>query len=429
MLTSQYAGKQQKFLYPSVKTYYPEPLVLALGNGRRVKDVNGEEYLDCFGGILTTSVGHARPEVVEAMCDQVRRIVHTSTCYLNVPILELAEKLAAITPGSLQKSFFTNSGTEAIETAIASARFFTKSPWIVSLRHGYHGRSVLASSVTGHAAWRLPTTEAGITQAHNGYCYRCPFHQTYPGCDMACARDIEELIKTTTDGHIAALIAEPIQGVGGFITPPPEYFKIATEIVKRFGGLFICDEVQTGFGRTGDFMFGIEHWGVEPDLMVFAKGLANGAAIGATIARPEIADAWSTSTISTFGGNPISMAAALATLKVMEKEDIPAHVSKMGKAMFAGLRQLQEKYPFMGDVRGKGLMIGIETVREGKVPAPDLATAFLDAARLEGVLVGKGGLYGNVLRVTPPMTITADEVAEALERLGKACARVAAVKQ
>jgi 4-aminobutyrate aminotransferase-like enzyme len=176
-------------------------------------------------------------------------------------------------------------------------------------------------------------------------------------------------------------------------------------------------------------MFGIEHWGVEPDLMVFAKGLANGAAIGATIARPEIADAWSTSTISTFGGNPISMAAALATLKVMEKEDIPAHVSKMGKAMFAGLRQLQEKYPFMGDVRGKGLMIGIETVREGKVPAPDLATAFLDAARLEGVLVGKGGLYGNVLRVTPPMTITADEVAEALEKLGKACARVAAVKQ
>ena len=428
MLASEYAGKQQKFLYPSIKTYYADPLVLVEGNGLRVKDVNGREYLDCFGGILTTSVGHARPEVVEAMCAQVRRIVHTSTCYLNLPILELAEELASITPGNLQKSFFTNSGTEAIETAIASARFYTKSHWIVSLRHGYHGRSVLATSLTGHAPWRLPASESGITYAHNGYCYRCPFHQTYPGCDMACARDIEELIKTTTDGHIAALIAEPIQGVGGFITPPPEYFKITTEIVKRFGGVFICDEVQTGFGRTGDFMFGIQHWGVDPDIMVFAKGLANGAAIGATIARPEIADAWTASTISTFGGNPISMAAAVATLKVMKKESIPTHVSGMGKMMFAGLRALQERHPFMGDVRGKGLMIGIEMVKENKVPAPDLATAFMDAARMEGVLIGKGGLYGNVLRVTPPMTITEAEVAEALEKLGKACDRVSVAK-
>lgn len=192
--------------------------------------------------------------------------------------------------------------------------------------------------------------------------------------------------------------------------------------------MFICDEVQTGFGRTGDYMFGIQHWGVEPDLMVFAKGLANGAPIGATIARPEIADAWNVSTISTFGGNPVTMAAAVATLKVIKKESIPAHVAEMGKRMFTGLRSLQERYPFMGDVRGKGLMIGIETVRDDKAPAPELATAFMDAARLEGVLIGKGGLYGNVIRVTPPLTITEAEVAEALEKLGKACERVAGAK-
>lgn len=428
-MASEHAVRQQKYLYPSARTYYAEPLVLVEGKGLRVKDVSGKEYLDCFGGILTTSVGHARPEVVEAVCEQVKRIAHTSTCYLNLPALELAEELATITPGSLQKSFFTNSGTEAIETAIASARFYTKAHWIVSLRHGYHGRSVLATSVTGHAPWKLPASEPGITHAHNGYCYRCPFHQTYPGCGVICAHDIEELIRTTTDGRVAALIAEPIQGVGGFITPPPEYFKIATEIVKRFGGVFICDEVQTGFGRTGDYMFGIQHWGVEPDLMVFAKGLANGAPIGVTIARPEIADAWSASTISTFGGNPVTMAAAVATLKVMKKENIPAHVAEMGKRMFAGLGELQQRYPFLGDVRGKGLMIGIELVRKKKAPAPDLASALLDAARDEGLLIGKGGLYGNVIRLTPPMTITEAEVAEALEKLGKACKRVAGALQ
>jgi 4-aminobutyrate aminotransferase-like enzyme len=423
-LASEYALKQQKYLYPAMKTYYADPLVLVEGSGRRVKDVTGKEYLDCFGGILTTSVGHANPEVVQAMCDQIRHIAHTSTCYLNVPLLQLAEELASLTPGALQKCFFTNSGTEAIETAIASARFHTKSHWIVSLRHGYHGRSVLATSLTGHAPWRLGTSEPGITYAHNGYCYRCPFHQTYPGCDVACARDMEELIRTTTDGRIAALIAEPIQGVGGFITPPPEFFKIAVDIARRHGGLFICDEVQTGFARTGDYMFGIQHWGVEPDLMVFAKGLANGAPIGATIARPEIADSWTASTISTFGGNPVTMAAAIATLKVMKEQDLPKHVAAMGKRMSDGLWKLQERYVFMGDVRGKGLMIGIEVVREGKAPAADLTTAFMDTARQEGVLVGKGGLYGNVLRVTPPLTITEAEVDEALEKLGRACDRV-----
>lgn len=423
-MPSEYAAMQGKYLYPAMRTYYADPLVLVEGNGRRVKDVAGNEYLDCFAGILTTSIGHAHPAVVEAIGRQVPRLAHTSTCYLNLPLLQLAEKLAEITPGALQKCYFTNSGTEAIETAIATARFYTRAHWVVSLRHAYHGRSVLATSLTGHASWRLASSEPGITHAHNAYCFRCTFKQTYPGCDLACAHDLDELIRTTTNGQIAAFIAEPIQGVGGFITPPPEYFQITAAIARRYGGVFISDEVQTGFGRTGQFMFGIQHWGIEPDMMVFAKGLANGAPIGATIARPELADAWAASTISTFGGNPVSMVAALATLGVVEELDLPRHVATVGAQVFAGVRALQEQYPYMGDVRGKGLMCGIELVKENRVPAPDLAAALLEAARLEGVLIGRGGMYGNVVRLTPPLTITEAEVAEALEKLGRACARV-----
>ena len=220
---------------------------------------------------------------------------------------------------------------------------------------------------------------------------------TYPGCGVQCARDYEELIKTSTCGRVAALVAEPIQGVGGFITPPLEYFKIAVDIVHKYGGIFICDEVQTGFGRTGDHMFGIQHWGLEPEVMTFAKGLANGSPIGATIAVPEVADSFMTSSISTFGGNPVSMSAALATLGVIRTESLPEYVSKMGELMFKDLRRLQTKYKFIGDVRGKGLMIGVELVGEKNVPEPDLTTAFMEIGRDEGLLVGRGGLYGNVL--------------------------------
>jgi 4-aminobutyrate aminotransferase len=243
---------------------------------------------------------------------------------------------------------------------------------------------------------------------------------------VACAQDIEELIRTTTTGEVAAFIAEPIQGVGGFITPPPEYFRVAVEIVRRHGGVFICDEVQTGFGRTGKYMFGIEHWGVEPDIMVFAKGLANGAPIGATIAVPEVADACTNYSISTFGGNPVSMTAALATLEVVVDGGIPGHVERMGKLLFDGLRRLAEQYRFIGEVRGKGLMVGVELVGEDRSPAPELTNRFMECSREEGLLVGRGGLYGNVLRITPPMTVGEQEVAEAVDRLGRVCRRLAA---
>jgi len=417
---------KDKYLFPNVRTYYSQPLVLVQGQGARVRDAGGREYLDFFGGILTVSVGHAHPRVTEAVCRQVREIMHTSTCYLNEPMLKLARRLAEITPGRLQKCFFTNSGTEAIETAIMAARLYTGRQEVIALRHSYHGRSQLAATLTGNATWRTAGPLPGVVHAHNAYCYRCAFGLSYPGCDVACAQDIEELIRTTTTGEVAAFIAEPIQGVGGFITPPPEYFRVAVEIVRRHGGVFICDEVQTGFGRTGKYMFGIEHWGVEPDVMVFAKGLANGAPIGATIAVPEVADACTNYSISTFGGNPVSMMAALATLEVLVDEAVPEHVDRVGRLLFEGLQKLAEQYRFIGEVRGKGLMIGVELVGEDRSPAPDLTNRFMECAREEGVLVGKGGLYGNVLRIAPPMTVGEHEVAEAVDRLGRVCRRLAA---
>ncbi|MEW6523064.1 MAG: aspartate aminotransferase family protein [Bacillota bacterium] len=419
-------GKElaQAFLFPNVRTYYRDPLVLVEGKGVRLRDADGREYLDLFAGILTVSVGHAHPDVTAAVIRQVQEVSHTSTCYLNEPMVLLAQRLAEITPGNLQKTFFTSSGTEAIETAIAAARAYTGRQEIIALRHSYHGRTSLALTLAGHAPWKTAHTQPGIVHAHNAYCYRCSFGLSYPGCGVACARDIEELIKTATSGSVAAFIAEPVQGMGGFVVPPPEYFQVAVDIVRKHGGLFISDEVQTGFGRTGDHLFGISHWGVEPDLMVFAKGLANGSPVGATIARPEVADACRWNSISTFGGNPVSMAAALATLEVIAGAGLPAHVSRMGALLRHGLGELQKRHSSIGEVRGRGLMIGVELVEEGKKPAPELAATLMERAREEGLLVGRGGLYGNVLRVTPPLTITEDEVGEALDKLGRALARV-----
>jgi len=419
------AQLKERYIFASVKTYYDRPLVLTDGEGCRVNEASGATYLDLFGGILTVSVGHANPVVVKAVTEQVRRISHTSTCYINWPMVEAARRLAEITPGRLQKTFFHNSGTEANELAVMAARCYTDNFEVVALRHSYHGRSSLATSLTGNHSWRPPASQPGIVFTHNAYCYRCPFKLTHPKCDLACAHNLEEMIKTSTSGHIAGIIAEPIQGVGGFITPPPGFFKIIAEIARHYGGIFISDEVQTGFGRTGTHMFGIQHWDVEPDIMTFAKGLGNGAPVGATIATPEVADSINFSTISTFGGNPVTMAAANATLGIITGQDLPKHVAKMGDLFFAGLAKLKSRYPFVGDVRGKGLMIGIELVEEDKVPSADLTTKLLNAAKDEGVLVGRGGLYGNVIRLTPPMTIQPAEVEEGLDKLGRACEKVA----
>ncbi|MGH9374985.1 MAG: aspartate aminotransferase family protein [Terriglobia bacterium] len=421
--------KQKDYLFPCVVNYYTQPLVAERAEGPHLWDVEGRRYLDFFGGILTISVGHCNPTVIRQIKEQIGRLQHTSTVYPNRQIVALAEKLAQITPGRLQKSFFTNSGTEANETAVMLARMATGSFEVVALRHGYSGHSLLAKSLTAQAPWRRGgVISVGVTHALSPYCYRCPLGLKYPDCGVACANDVEEVIRTTTSGRIAAFLAEPIQGVGGFITPPKEYFKIVFDIVKKYGGLFIADEVQTGFGRTGRKWFGIEHWEVEPDILTSAKGMANGVPVGLTIAAPEVADAFQGMTISTFGGNPVTSVAARATIEVIEKEGLLENCDNVGRHLRSRLEELQQKYPLIGDVRGMGLMQGIELVkdRRTKEPAPEATNQIMDRSKENGLLIGKGGLYGNVLRISPPLNIGKADVDEAARILDQSFAGIAA---
>jgi 4-aminobutyrate aminotransferase-like enzyme len=320
----------------------------------------------------------------------------------------------------LKQSYFTASGTEADETAVMMAQLSTGSSELIALRHGYSGRSMLAQSLTAHSSWRaLPTQVAGIKHAMSPYCYRCPLGLKPESCGTACAKDIEDIIRTTTTGRIAGFIAEPIQGVGGFITPPPEYFEIAVGIIKKYGGVFICDEVQTGFGRTGGKWWGIEHWGVQPDIMTMAKGIANGLPLAVTIATPEIASALKTLTISTFGGNPISCAAANATVQIIEEEDLVGNSERMGRILRQGLEELQRRFPKnIGDVRGLGLMQAIEFVVDetagDRTPEKAMCNRVFEEAKKRFLLIGKGGLDGNSFRIAPALNVTKPEVEEAL---------------
>ncbi len=427
MGTQTILEKEKTYLWPSHIHYYEEPIALARGEGMHLYDVEGNKYLDFFGGILTVSVGHCHPRVTEALRRQVGTLVHTSTLYPNENHANLAAKLAQLAPGRLQKSYFWNSGTEANEAAVLLARQATGCQEIIALRHGYSGRSALATTLTAHAGWRVGGAQVlGIQHALNPYCYRCPLKTTYPQCGVACAEDIEQLIKTVTSGRVAAFLAEPIQGVGGFITPPPEYFSSAVEIVRKYGGLFICDEVQTGFGRTGKHWFGIQHWDVNPDIMTMAKGIANGSPMGATIATPEVADQLTGLIVSTFGGNPVSCAAALATIQVLEDEAPPQHVEQVGNVLRQGLEKLKDRYPVIGDVRGKGLIQGIEMVRDRKTKEPatrEIAHLF-ESTRQRGLLIGRGGLLGNTVRVTPPLVASRQDIEQALEILDHAFAEV-----
>ena len=425
----QLNDRQKRYLFPSVLTYYTEPLPIEKALGMTITDFEGRDYLDFFGGILTVSVGHSHPKVSAAVKEQVDKLVHVSTLYPNKPQLDLAEKIAQVTPAgsNLSCSFFTNSGSEADETAVALAKMATGSNTVIGLRHGYAGRTVLARQLTAHGNWRgLDDEMTGVKQGHAPYCYRCPFKLSYPSCDLQCARDLEELIITTTPGHIAAFLAETIQGVGGFITPPADYFKVAVPIIHNYGGLFICDEVQTGWGRTGDHMFGIEHFGVQPDILTSAKGVANGFPMGVTVTRPEIAAKWKGLTISTFGGNPVSSRAALATIETIEEEKLAANATAMGALLRSGLEALAEKYPIIGDVRGMGLMQAVELVtdRKTKEPAKAEIGRLFEETRKQGLLIGKGGLYGNVLRISPPLCVSKSEVETALAILDSSFATI-----
>ena len=424
---SETIRKHKEFLFPAVATYYQEPLALVRGEGMYVWDDAGNRYLDCFGGVLTVSVGHANPKVNAAIIEQVKTLSHTSTLYANKPQSDLAEKLAQITPGRLKKSFFTNSGTEADDTAIHAAKLATGRHEIVVLRHSYSGRSATALSAVGHSTWRpLPAQVAGIVHARAPYCYRCPFKLTYPECGLACANDIEDLIMTATTGEIAAFMAEPILGVGGFIVPPPGYFERAVEITKKHGGLFIADEVQTGWGRTGEHWFGIEHWNVEPDIITSAKGMGNGVPIGMTTATPEVADAYPGLTFSTFGGNPVSMAAALAVIKFIEDENLKRNAAEVGAYFRQRLEELKEKHKMIGDVRGLGLMQAVELVkdRETKEPDPTSVLKVFEETKRRGVLIGKGGLYGNVIRTGVMLNATKDTIDELIAALDAAFASI-----
>ena len=418
----------REFIFPSVAPYYQDPLVFVRGEGMVLVDSEGKEFLDFFSGILTASLGHCHPEVVERIRQQAGILGHTSTLYLTENQVEAARRLASMAPGELKSSFFTNSGTEAVETAVMLACCYTGRSEVLALRHSYSGRSFLTTNITGNASWRpLPSSIAGIKHVMSPYPYRCPFRRP---CDESCseafARDFEEAIQTTTNGNPAAFIAETIQGVAGYIVPPPAYFQKMVEIIHKYGGLFICDEVQAGFGRTGEQWFGIEHWEVEPDIMVMAKGIANGFPVGATITREEIAASWTTKSISTFGGNPLAMAATATTLDVMVKEDTPGRSALRGKQLREGLEVLAEEYEWIGETRGMGLMQALELVedRETKKESPEKANALLEAAKTEGLLVGMGGRKAHVIRLGPSMLITEAEVEEGLERLGRACRRV-----
>jgi 4-aminobutyrate aminotransferase len=417
----------KEYLFPAVFHYFQDTLVIEKAKDQHVWDADGHQYLDFFGGIVTVSVGHCNDAVNAKIHEQVDKLQHVSTVFATEPQAALAKKIASLTPGNLKKSFFTNSGTEANETAILAARCYTGSTEIVALRHSYHGRSALAMAMTGQDSWRVgPPMPNGIVYAHNAYCYRCPFGLTYPSCELRCAKDMEEMIRTTTSGRVAGMIAEPIQGVGGFVTPPKEYFPIVAEIVRNHGGVFISDEVQTGWGRTGNKWFGIEQWGVTPDIITGAKGLGNGLPIGLTVARPEVADALKGITISTFGGNPVTNTAAKAVIDFIEDQNLAVNAANMGSYLRGKLDELQEKHTLIGDVRGMGLMQALELVedRGTKAPAKAATAQLMEAARRNGLLIGRGGLYGNVLRITPPLNIgksDIDQFARALDASFSEC--------
>ncbi len=402
--------------------YYDEPIALVDGEGRRVVDAEGNEYLDFFGGILTTMTGYKVPEVVAAIQRQAAEMLHTSTLYLIEPQIELAEKLIERSPIPDAKVFFVNSGSEANEAALLLATAYRRSNQILAVRNSYHGRTFSAVAITGNRAWS-PTSlsPVDVTYIHGGYKYRSPFgHLPDDEFTAACVADLRDMLAIATAGDVAAMIAEPIQGVGGFVTPPDGFFGAMKEVLDEHGILFISDEVQTGWGRTGEHFWGIDAHGMVPDIITFAKGLGNGLAIGGVIARAEIMDCLTANSISTFGGNPLATAGALANLEYLIEHDLQTNALKVGQHLRSRLDDLADRSEIIGEVRGKGLMLGVELVRPSSTePNPSAAKTIMEEAKAGGLLIGKGGLYGNVLRIAPPLTLTeaeADEGYEIIER-------------
>src|SRR5919106_75535 len=427
----QVLALRQHYVNPAVFTLYREPLMIVEGKMQYLFDETGRRYLDMFGGIVTVSCGHCHPRVVARVRQQVETLQHTSTIYLHPGMPRLAEKLASKMPPGLDVTYFVNSGSEANDLAITMARLYTGHTDVIALRNGYHSGSPSAMGLTSHHTWKLPTIQGPYV--HHALCpepYRSPLGGTPEEIAAASAADIGELIRYSTPGRIAAFIAEPIQGVGGVTTAGPNYFREAYRIVREHGGLCIADEVQTGFGRTGEHYWGFQNFGVVPDIVTMAKGFGNGVPLAAVTTRREIAEALAQRLhFNTFGGNPVSMAAGLAVVEGIEEEGLQENARVVGGRLRAGLERLMGEHRLIGDVRGMGLMLGVELVadRASRAPASAETLQVLEEARSMGMLLGKGGLAGNVLRIKPPMCITAEDVDFALEVLDRAFVRVEAV--
>ena len=404
------------------------PIVIERASGASVWDINGREYLDCFSGISVVNVGHNNPRVIAAAKAQMDKLVHCCSYLYHVqPVADLAEKIAQVAPRGLSKTFFGNGGAEAIEGAMKLARLYTGKHEFIALHGSFHGRTWGTLSITGNQGRkrRGGPYATGIAFAPSPYPYRSLWSNDPEECGRQCAKSLDEVIRFATSGDVAAFIAEPVLGEGGILVPPKNYFQEVKKVLDQHGILFIADEVQTGFARTGK-MFAIEHYGVEPDILVTAKGIADGFPLSAFTTRPEIAAVYKPGDhLSTFGGNPVSCAAGLANIQFLQDENLPARATVSGEYAMQKLREIQKQNPLIGEVRGLGLMIGVELVQDEKLtPANTEAEAVRDALLRQGVLIGVGGVYGNVVRFQPPLIITREQIDQAVDAIAAALAAV-----
>ncbi|PSS32733.1 Alanine--glyoxylate aminotransferase 2 3 like [Actinidia chinensis var. chinensis] len=400
--------KRKEYLSPSMFCFYDKPINVVDGKMQYLFDENGRRYLDAFGGIATVCCGHCHPDVVKAIVDQTNRLQHSTILYLNPAIADFAEALASKLPGDLKVVFFTNSGTEANELAMMMARQYTGCQDIVSLRNAYHGNAAGTMGATAQSNWKFNIVQSGVHHALNPDPYRGVF-----GSDgKMYAKDVQDLINFGTSGHVAGFMSEAIQGVGGIIELAPGYLPAVYSTIKKAGGLCIADEVQAGFARTGSHFWGFESHGVVPDIVTMAKGIGNGIPLGAVVTTPEIAQVLTRrSYFNTFGGNPVCTAAGHAVLRVIERENLQENAHVVGSYLKERLTDLKDKHEIIGDVRGRGLMLGIELVtdRQLKTPAKIETLHVMDQMKEMGVLIGKGGFYGNVFRITPPLCFTKED--------------------